>query len=104
MRFFGFLAVLPLALAKEASSARRHPHLESGSAPQSFVNTAVARIVELGGSTATITTQYNVKALVDDPGPYILALGGKNSEVPAWYEVQIGGKAVNDVVVDTLLE
>lgn len=99
MRLFGLLALIPLALAKEARQ-----HLQTGSASQSFVNTAVARIVELGGSTATVTTQYNVKALVDDPESYVLALGGKGADAPAWYEIQIGGKPVEGVVLDTLAE
>jgi len=94
-----FLALIPLALAKEARQ-----HLQTGSTPQSFINTAVARTVELGGSTASVTTQYNVKALVDDPESYILALGGKGEDAPAWYEIQVGSKPVEGVVLDTLAE
>lgn len=97
MRLSGFLALIPLALAKQA-------HLQSGSCPQSFLNTAVARTVELGGSTATVTTKYNVKALVNDPESYVLALAGKDQDAPAWYEIQVGSKPVEGVVLDTLAE
>ncbi len=88
MRLLPFLTLIPAALARAAR------HLETGAAPQHFVNTAVARTVELGGSTTLVTTQYNVKALSNDPGPYILALGGAGEPEPAWYEVLVGGKAV----------
>lgn len=96
---FGFLALLPLALADAA-----RPHLEAGICPQSFINTAVARVVELGGSTAKITTQYNAKALVSSPESYVLALAGKNQEVPAFYEIQVAGKPAQGVMIDTLDE
>ncbi|BEI84724.1 hypothetical protein CcaverHIS002_0501250 [Cutaneotrichosporon cavernicola] len=88
MRLLPFLTLIPAALARAAR------HLETGAAPQEFVNTAVARTVELGGSTTLIMTQYNVKALNDDPGPYILALGASGESEPAWYEVLVGGKPV----------
>ncbi|ORY30341.1 Ribophorin I [Naematelia encephala] len=67
--------------------------------PPSFVNTAIARTVELGGATTQITTQYNVKANTDGPGEYWLALGGEKEDEPAWWEVQVGGKVVSDVQV-----
>lgn len=60
-----------------------------------FLNTAIARTVELGGSTTSVTTQYNVKSLVDGPGEYWLPLAGKEGEEPAWWEVNVGGKGVD---------
>jgi hypothetical protein len=63
--------------------------------PSSFVNTAIARTVELGGATTHVTTQYNVKATEDGNGEYRLALAGKGDEEPAWWEVMVGGKAVD---------
>lgn len=98
MRLLPILALIPAALARAAR------HLESGAVPQTFVNTAVARTVELGGSTTLVTTQYNVKALTDDPGPYILALGAAGDSEPAWYEVLVGGKAVAGIELDRLGE
>lgn len=68
---------------------------------QNFVNTAIARTVELGGAITQVTTQYNVKALVDSPGEYHLALGGEEDALPAWWEVSIAGKAVEDLVAVT---
>jgi oligosaccharyltransferase complex subunit alpha (ribophorin I) len=59
---------------------------------QNFLNTAVARTVELGGATTSITTQYNVKAQTDAPGSYHLALANEGEEEPAWWEIQVGGK------------
>jgi oligosaccharyltransferase complex subunit alpha (ribophorin I) len=97
MRLLRLLALVPLALAIEVRQ-----HLQTGSCPQTFVNTAVARIVELGGSTVAVKTQFNVKALIDDPEVYVLALGGENNEVPAWLEVQVDSKPVENVVIDSL--
>lgn len=65
--------------------------------PQTYVNTAIARTVELGGATAQVTTQYNIKATADEPGEYHLALSGDGDDIPAWWEVAIGGKAVEGV-------
>ena len=62
--------------------------------PQNYVNTAVARTVELGAPVTQVTTQYNVKALVDGPGAYHLALGPEDGNAPAWWEVSIDGKPV----------
>ncbi|KAL1408707.1 dolichyl-diphosphooligosaccharide--protein glycosyltransferase subunit 1 [Vanrija albida] len=94
--------LLGLAAALATASARRS-HLDSDDAtPQSFVNTAVARTVELGGATSLVTTQYNAKALVDNPGAYVLALGGQGAPPPAWYEVLVGGKAVDGVEFGSL--
>ncbi|WVQ83289.1 hypothetical protein IAT38_005428 [Cryptococcus sp. DSM 104549] len=67
--------------------------------PQTFINTAVVRTYELGGATAHVTTQYNVKALEDGPGEYHLALAGEGDEEPAWWEVTVGGEAVEGVTV-----
>ncbi|CAK9779343.1 putative oligosaccharyltransferase alpha subunit [Cutaneotrichosporon oleaginosum] len=88
MRLLPFLTLIPAALARAA-------RLQSAAAPQEYVNTAVARTVELGGSTTLVTTQYNVKALNADPGSYILALAASGQPEPAWYEVLVGGKAVS---------
>ena len=85
-------AFLPLTLAVVFSSAPPR---------QNFVNTAIARTVELGGATTQVTTQYNVRALVDDPGMYHLALVGDGDEEPAWWEVSKGGNAV-DAQVSTI--
>ena len=60
--------------------------------PQNFVNTAVARTIELGGAIAQSTTQYNVKATKDSPGTYHLALAGEGDVDPAWWEVTVDGK------------
>lgn len=65
------------------------------SVPQNYINTAIARTVELVGATTQITTQYNIKAGVDAPGLYHLALDG--SEEPAWWEVTVNGKEVEGV-------
>ncbi|WVQ75945.1 hypothetical protein IAR50_005580 [Cryptococcus sp. DSM 104548] len=67
--------------------------------PQVFKNTAVARTLELAGATAHVTTQYNIKALVDGPGEYHLALAGDGDLIPAWWEVAIGGKNVEGVTI-----
>lgn len=67
--------------------------------PANFVNTAVARTVELVGATTQVTTQYNVKSAVDSPGDYYLALAGKGDEEPAWWEVNVGGKEAEGVKV-----
>jgi hypothetical protein len=67
--------------------------------PQNFINTAIARTVELGGATTQVTTQYNVKAVTDSPGEYWLALAGEGDEEPAWWEVMVGGKAIKAAVV-----
>lgn len=67
--------------------------------PQTYVNTAIARTIELGGATAQVTTQYNIKATADEPGEYHLALSGDGDEIPAWWEVAIGGKAVEGIRV-----
>lgn len=82
---------VPLALAKF-----------EGGVPQSFTNTAIARTIELGGSTHAVTTQYNVKALVDNPETYVLALGRAGDAPPAWYEVLVAGQPVQNVVEDTV--
>lgn len=92
MRLLSILASVPLVLA-----ARQVPVLQPERAPQAFVNTAVARTIELGGSTEQVTTQYNVKATENAPGDYILALGAANAAPPAWFEVLVGGKAVPGV-------
>jgi len=86
MRSATFLSasLLPIALAASAPA-------------QNFVNTAVARTVELGGLVSQITTQYNVKALVDGPGEYHLALAGEGDAEPAWWEVLVGGTAVGEL-------
>ena len=77
------LSVFPLlALAKALSP------------PQSFVNTAIARTVELGGATTSVNTQFNVKANVDGPGDYWLALAGDGQPEPAWWEVKVAGQEV----------
>lgn len=72
--------LLPLALAAAPS--------------QNYINTAIARTIELGGATTTSQTQYSVKSVVDTPGDYILALSTSGDrEVAAWWEVSVGGKA-----------
>lgn len=68
--------------------------------PQNFVNTAIARTVELGGATTQIITQYNVKSLADGPGDYYLALVGEGDVEPAYWEVSVGGKAVQGAISD----
>lgn len=65
---------------------------------QNFVNTAIARTIELGGATTSTTTQYNVKAKDDSPGLYHLALANVGEGAPAWWEVQVGGKVVEGLI------
>jgi len=85
------LALLPLLLAPLAAAL---------SPPANYINTAVARTVELVGSTTQITTQYNIKSTTNNPGEYYLALSGRNEEEPAWYEVTVGGKEIEAKVVN----
>jgi oligosaccharyltransferase complex subunit alpha (ribophorin I) len=82
------------------------------SPPSNYVNTAIARTVELVGATTQFTTQYNAKSTTDSPGDYYLALGGTGDDEPAWWEVSVGGQEVevkhvdgyvNQVVVQGLL-
>jgi oligosaccharyltransferase complex subunit alpha (ribophorin I) len=80
------LSSLPYLLASAAAV--------TAAPAQNFVNTAIARTVELGGSITQITTQYNVKSLEDGPGEYHLALAGEDDAIPAWWEVLVGGEAV----------
>ncbi|CAD6584510.1 MAG: dolichyl-diphosphooligosaccharide--protein glycosyltransferase subunit 1 [Tremellales sp. Tagirdzhanova-0007] len=82
-----FLLLLPLSFA-----AFTPP-------PQTFINTLIARTIELGGATTQVTTQYNVKSSVDGPGNYYLTLAGDRDEEPAWWEVTVGGKAVEGVEI-----
>ena len=67
--------------------------------PANFVNTAIARTVELVGATTQITTQYNIKSTVDSPGDYYLALAGEGQEEPAWWEVNVGGREAEGIKV-----
>lgn len=91
MRLLSLLALASAALGKY-----------EGGVPPSYVNTAVARTIELGGSTHSVTTQYNVKALADDAGAYVLALGPAGSQPPAWYEVLVAGQPVPDIAEDNV--
>ncbi|EIW71206.1 hypothetical protein TREMEDRAFT_71088 [Tremella mesenterica DSM 1558] len=68
--------------------------VQATSPPQNYINTAIARTVELGGATTSITTQYNIKSLIDDPSEYWLALAGSGDLEPAWWEVKLGGQDV----------
>ena len=86
MRFLCLVLLLPLSLALSPI-------------PQTFVNTAIARTIELGGATTQVTTQYNIKAISNSPGVYLLALAGETEEEPAWWEVMVGGKPVDGVKV-----
>jgi oligosaccharyltransferase complex subunit alpha (ribophorin I) len=79
------IALLPLLWASTVSAL---------SPPSNYINTAVARTIELIGSTTQITTQYNIKTTTDSPGEYHLALAGLGDDEPAWWEVSIGGKEV----------
>lgn len=79
------IALLPLLWASAALAL---------SPPSNYINTAVARTIELVGSTTQITTQYNVKTTTDSPGEYYLALAGVGDDEPAWWEVSVGGKEV----------
>ena len=79
------LALLPLLWAPLALAL---------SPPANYINTAVARTIELVGSTTQITTQYNIKSTSDPPGEYHLALAGVGEDEPAWYEVTVGGQEV----------
>ncbi|OCF76992.1 oligosaccharyltransferase complex subunit alpha (ribophorin I) [Kwoniella mangroviensis CBS 8886] len=68
--------------------------------PQTYINTAIARTIELGGLTTQITTQYNIKPLDNSPGEYHLALAGENDFEPAWWEVSLGGKKLEGRLLD----
>jgi len=68
--------------------------------PQTYINTAIARTIELGGLTTHITTQYNVKSTDNSPGDYYLALAGEGDEEPAWWEVSLGGKKLEGRLLD----
>jgi hypothetical protein len=68
--------------------------------PANYVNTAIARTVELVGATTHFTTQYNVKSTTDSPGEYYLALAGVGDDEPAWWEVSVGGQEVQVKHVD----
>lgn len=57
---------------------------------QNFLNTAIARTIELGGTTSSVQTQYSVKALSDRPGLYWLAIG----QGVGWWEVSMAGKVL----------
>lgn len=70
------------------------------SPPANYINTAIARTVELVGATTHFTTQYNVKSTTDSPGEYYLALAGKGDDAPAWWEVSVGGQEVQVRHVD----
>ncbi|OCF32578.1 oligosaccharyltransferase complex subunit alpha (ribophorin I) [Kwoniella heveanensis BCC8398] len=107
---------VPLSLAGLASATASLPlALAALSAPpQEYVNTAIARTIELGGLTTQVTTQYNIKALSDvsvnaadsgagrkgngaRAGEYWLALAEEDGLEPAYWEVSIGGKKVEGV-------
>ncbi|WWC86854.1 uncharacterized protein L201_001733 [Kwoniella dendrophila CBS 6074] len=68
--------------------------------PQTYINTAIARTIELGGLTTQISTQYNIKSIDNSPGEYFLALSGENDLPPAWYEISLGGKKLESRLLD----
>ncbi|WRT64738.1 uncharacterized protein IL334_001672 [Kwoniella shivajii] len=70
--------------------------------PQTYINTAIARTIELGGLTTQVTTQYNIKPTDNNPGEYFLALAGEKDELPAWWEVSLGGKKLEGRLVDDI--
>ena len=74
----------------------------AASAPSSdaYINTAISSTVELGGATSTTTTQLNVKSLSDSPGEYYLALGQREGEEGAFWEVNVGGRKVPGLEVE----
>ncbi|ORX38806.1 Ribophorin I [Kockovaella imperatae] len=76
------------------------PFAAAAAPPADYVNTAISRTVELGGAIARVSTQFSVKALVDSPGAYHLALAGEGDAVPAFWEVTAGGKVL-DVTLPT---
>jgi oligosaccharyltransferase complex subunit alpha (ribophorin I) len=90
MRLFPSLSIL-LLTALTPTSASPAPL-------QNFINTAIARTIELGGATTSTTTQYNVKTQNDSPGMYHLALANDGEDIPAWWEVQVGGKVVEGLI------
>ena len=67
---------------------------------EAYINTAISRTVELGGATSTMTTQLNVKSLSDSPGEYYLALGQREGEEGAFWEVNVGGRKVPGLEVE----
>jgi oligosaccharyltransferase complex subunit alpha (ribophorin I) len=80
-------SLLPLLWTPYALAAALSPS-------SNYINTAVARTIELVGATTQVTTQYNVKSITDNPGEYYLALAGTGDDEPAWWEVSVGGKEV----------
>jgi oligosaccharyltransferase complex subunit alpha (ribophorin I) len=71
-------------------------------APRSdaYINSAIARTVELGGATTSVTTQFNIKSLSDAPGEYHLALARSKGEEGPFWEISVGGKKVEGLQVD----
>lgn len=47
-----------------------------------------------------MTTQLNVKSLSDSPGEYYLALGQREGEEGAFWEVNVGGRKVPGLEVE----
>lgn len=89
---------------KTASHAARHclpsPSSTRALAPSTDIRQHSHRTHNRArGATAQVTTQYNIKATADEPGEYHLALSGDGDEIPAWWEVAIGGKAVEGIRV-----
>lgn len=59
---------------------------------QSFVNTAIVRTIELGGSVAHITTTYAIKSQEDGLTTYTVALGRDDKEKTSWLEAKVKGQ------------
>ncbi|KAI0701804.1 oligosaccharyl transferase alpha subunit [Cytidiella melzeri] len=64
-------------------------------AEHSFENTAISRVVDLGGSLVHVTTTYTVRALEDDSSIYTIALGEDEAKKTSWIQAKMKGKAVS---------
>jgi len=62
-------------------------------ASHSFENTAIVRIVDLGGSLVSVTTTYAIRALDDDAQQYVVSLGEKEAASVSWFEAKVKGQS-----------
>ncbi len=70
-----------------------------------YENTLVSRNYELGGSISSITTTYNIKYTqegtrsVEHAEDYELVIGSEGEEESAWWDISVGGKRLEGLVV-----
>lgn len=56
-----------------------------------FVNTAVVRTIDLGGSTTHVTTSYQFKSLKPNSKKYYFALSSQDEQRTTWMEAKFKG-------------